>query len=48
MPVGGSFAPARGVTFSGGEPLCQAEALIPLAKMLKEAGYELAMYTGDI
>lgn len=38
----------RGVTFSGGEPLCQAEALIPLAKMLKEAGYELAMYTGDI
>ena len=38
----------RGVTFSGGEPLCQAEALIPLAKMLREAGYELAMYTGDI
>lgn len=38
----------RGVTFSGGEPLCQAEALLPLAKMLKAAGYELALYTGDI
>lgn len=38
----------RGVTFSGGEPLCQAEALLPLARMLREAGYELAAYTGDI
>ncbi len=36
------------MTFSGGEPLCQAEALLPLAKMLKAAGYELALYTGDI
>lgn len=34
--------------FSGGEPLCQAEALLPLARMLREAGYELAAYTGDI
>ena len=38
----------KGVTFSGGEPLCQAEALLPLARMLREAGYELALYTGDI
>ena len=35
-----------GVTFSGGEPFCQAEALLPLARKLKEAGYELAVYTG--
>ena len=36
----------RGVTFSGGEPFAQAEALLPLAKMLKDAGYEVASYTG--
>lgn len=36
----------RGVTFSGGEPMCQSEALLPLAKMIKEAGMELAIYTG--
>ena len=36
----------RGVTFSGGEPFAQAEALLPLAKLLKDAGYELASYTG--
>ena len=36
----------HGVTFSGGEPFAQAEALLPLAKLLKEAGYELASYTG--
>lgn len=36
----------RRVTFSGGEPFYQSENLIPLAKMLKEAGYELAIYTG--
>ncbi len=36
----------RGVTFSGGEPFAQAEALLPLARMLKSAGYELASYTG--
>ncbi len=35
-----------GVTFSGGEPLCQAVALVPLAKKIKEAGLELAVYTG--
>ena len=36
----------RGVTFSGGEPFAQAEALLPLALLLKDAGYEVASYTG--
>lgn len=36
----------KGVTFSGGEPYAQAESLLPLAKMLKEANYELASYSG--
>lgn len=35
-----------GVTFTGGEPFCQAERLIPLAKSIKETGLELAIYTG--
>ena len=35
-----------GVTFSGGEPMAQAEALIPAAKALKELGYNLWIYTG--
>jgi len=35
-----------GVTFSGGEPLLQAEALIPLAKWIREKGLSLAIYTG--
>ena len=36
----------RGVTFSGGEPFAQAEGYAKLAKMLKEAGYEVASYSG--
>jgi anaerobic ribonucleoside-triphosphate reductase activating protein len=36
-----------GVTFSGGEPLLQAEALIPLAERIAEAKLSLAIYTGD-
>ncbi len=36
----------RGVTFSGGEPFTQAEGLAKLAVLLKEAGYEVASYTG--
>ena len=36
----------RGVTFSGGEPFCQAEGFYRLAVLLKERGYELAAYTG--
>ncbi len=34
-----------GVTFSGGEPLLQAKELIPLAKLLKEEGYHIALDT---
>lgn len=37
---------ARGVTFSGGDPFFQAEAFSALAALLKEAGYEVAAYTG--
>ena len=37
---------ARGVTFSGGEPFEQAEALLPLAEELKEQGYHLMAFTG--
>ena len=36
----------RGVTFSGGEPFAQAEGYAKLGRMLKEAGYEVAAYTG--
>ena len=36
----------RGVTFSGGEPFAQAEGFAKLAKLLKEAGNEVASYTG--
>lgn len=35
-----------GVTFSGGEPFCQAAALLPLAEAIKNRGLELAVYTG--
>lgn len=35
-----------GVTFSGGEPMCQAEGLKDLARMIKEKGLHLAVYTG--
>ena len=37
---------ARGVTFSGGDPFFQAEAFAALAVLLKQAGYEVAAYTG--
>lgn len=36
----------RGVTFSGGEPFCQAEGFLELAGLLKEAGYHIMTYTG--
>ena len=36
----------KGVTFSGGEPFCQAAGLAKLGRMLKERGYEVASYTG--
>lgn len=34
------------VTFSGGDPIYQAEALLPLAKELKKRGYNIWCYTG--
>ena len=36
----------RGVTFSGGEPFAQAEGYARLARLLKNAGYEVASYSG--
>ena len=36
----------RGVTFSGGEPFAQAEGFWELAVALKNAGYEVASYSG--
>jgi anaerobic ribonucleoside-triphosphate reductase activating protein len=35
-----------GVTFSGGEPLLQANALVPLAEMIQKEGLPIAIYTG--
>lgn len=35
-----------GMTFSGGEPFCQAQALLPLAKGVKERGKNIFIYTG--
>ena len=37
---------AKGVTFSGGEPFAQAAGFAQLATLLKDAGYEVASYTG--
>ncbi len=34
-----------GVTFSGGEPLCQAEKLVGIFRTLKEKGYHIALDT---
>lgn len=34
------------VTFSGGDPLMQIDALFPLARRVKERGYNLWVYTG--
>ena len=35
-----------GVTFSGGEPFCQAEALASLGKEIKKLGLNVITYTG--
>ena len=35
-----------GVTFSGGDPICQADALLPLAEEVKKMGKHLMIYTG--
>ncbi len=34
------------VTLTGGDPMYQAEALLPLVRRIKEAGYNLWCYTG--
>ncbi|MBD5225712.1 MAG: anaerobic ribonucleoside-triphosphate reductase activating protein [Bacteroidales bacterium] len=34
------------VTFSGGDPMAQADSLIHLAEMIKSAGYTIWCYTG--
>ena len=36
----------KGLTFSGGEPFCQAEALSYLGKLAHEAGLDVFTYTG--
>ena len=36
----------KGVTFSGGEPFCQAEGFLELAKNLKENGIDIVIFTG--
>ena len=36
----------RGVTFSGGEPFCQAEALAVLGNEIKKLGLNIITYTG--
>lgn len=38
----------RGVTFTGGEPFCQARALSELGAMLREDGYDIFIYSGYI
>ena len=35
-----------GVTFSGGEPFCQPQAMAALGKQVKESGLDLMVYTG--
>lgn len=35
-----------GVTFSGGEPFCQAEALAHLGRQIKDLGLNIVTYTG--
>lgn len=36
----------KGVTFSGGEPFLQAQALASLGRELKHKGYDIVTYTG--
>ena len=36
----------QGVTFSGGEPMLQAQNLIPLAQEIKKLNLNIAIYTG--
>lgn len=36
----------KGVTFSGGEPFCQADALSDLGEALQKKGYDIMVYSG--
>jgi anaerobic ribonucleoside-triphosphate reductase activating protein len=36
----------RGITFTGGEPLCRAGELLPLAREIKGRGRDIVIYTG--
>lgn len=36
----------NGVTLSGGDPMYQAEVILPLVSRLKELGYDIWIYTG--
>lgn len=36
----------QGVTFSGGEPLCQPQGFLALAREIKKRGLNLVVYTG--
>jgi len=38
--------PLRGITLTGGEPLCQARELLPLARGVKEYGGDIFCFTG--
>ena len=38
----------RGITFSGGEPFCQAAALAELGRMIRQSGGTVITYTGYI
>ena len=40
------FGDSGGVTFSGGEPFCQPEALCMVGRRIKEMGKHLTVYTG--
>lgn len=36
----------KGVTFSGGEPFCQAEGFAALGELVKDAGLDIVVFTG--
>ena len=36
----------KGITLSGGEPLCRAQELLPLVKSARERGKDVVCYTG--
>lgn len=39
------FSESGGLTFSGGEPLCQASDLLPICQEIKKAGYHITLDT---